>query len=457
MKELLLLSGLGIFALLAEMINARKIIFPVVIAGLFLNIFFCLHDIMAGNNENLFNMLLLDRIPLVFTLLLSVLAIFWFVMAKNYFKDETNLSDHFALVLFSMVGVFLLTSYTHMSMLFLGVEILSIPVYVLAGSDKRNIYSNEAAFKYFLLGAFASGFLLLGITFVYGGTGSFNTLQIASSSVLGASISKQLLTIGLLLILFAMAFKVSAVPFHFWTPDVYTGSPTVVTAYMSTIVKLGALAGFYRLFSIVLVFDTTTFTTTLIVISVLTIVVGNVIAASQSNTKRLLAFSSIGHAGFVLLANTMLSPSTPYVVWYYLAAYTLSSMAAFWVLIKLDNHDISAFNSLVKRNPLLAGTMTIALLSMAGIPPMAGFFAKYFVLLNTIQNKSVLIAVIAILASLIGVYYYFKIIIAIFSGKEINSAKIELSWLDKIGLVLISILIILLGVLPDACYNLLFR
>ena len=343
MKELLLLSSLGIFALLAEMINARKIIFPAVIAGLCLNIFFCLNDIMAGNNENIFNMLLLDKIPLVFTLLLSVLAIFWFVMSKNNFKDETNLSDHFALVLFSMVGVFLLTSYTHMSMLFLGVEILSIPVYVLAGSDKRNTYSNEAAFKYFLLGAFASGFLLLGITFVYGGTGSFNTLQIASSSVLGAGVSKQLLTIGLLLILFAMAFKVSAVPFHFWTPDVYTGAPTVVTAYMSTIVKLGALAGFYRLFSIVLVFDATTFTTTLIIISVLTIVVGNVIAASQSNTKRLLAFSSIGHAGFVLLANTMLSPSTPYVVWYYLTAYTLSSMAAFWVLIKLDNHDISAF------------------------------------------------------------------------------------------------------------------
>ena len=439
MKELLLLSSLGIFALLAEMINARKIIFPAVIAGLCLNIFFCLNDIMAGNNENIFNMLLLDKIPLVFTLLLSVLAIFWFVMAKNYFKDETNLSDHFALVLFSMVGVFLLTSYTHMSMLFLGVEILSIPVYVLAGSDKRNTYSNEAAFKYFLLGAFASGFLLLGITFVYGGTGSFNTLQIASSSVLGAGVSKQLLTIGLLLILFAMAFKVSAVPFHFWTPDVYTGAPTVVTAYMSAIVKLGALAGFYRLFSIVLVFDATTFTTTLIIISVLTIVVGNVIAASQSNTKRLLAFSSIGHAGFVLLANTMLSPSTPYVVWYYLTAYTLSS--------------ITCGSSTCS----LAGTMTIVLLSMAGIPPMAGFFAKYFVLLNTIQNKSVLIAVIAILASLIGVYYYFKIIIAIFSGKEINSTKIELSWLDKIGLVLISILIILLGVLPDACYNLLFR
>ncbi|MFN8284924.1 MAG: NADH-quinone oxidoreductase subunit N [Chitinophagales bacterium] len=457
MKELLLLSGLGIFALLAEMINARKITFPVVIIGLFVNIFFCLHDIQLGNNENIYNMLLLDKIPLVFTLLLSVLAIFWFVLSKNYFKDETNLSDHFALVLFSMVGVFVLTCYTHMSMLFLGVEILSIPVYVLAGSDKRNTYSNEAAFKYFLLGAFASGFLLLGITFVYGGSGSFNILQISSSSVLGSGVSKQLLTVGLLLILFAMSFKVSAVPFHFWTPDVYTGAPTVITAYMSTIVKLGALAAFYRLFSIVLVFNANTFTSILIIISVLTIVVGNIIAASQANTKRLLAFSSIGHAGFVLLANTMLSPSTPYVVWYYLTAYTLSSMAAFWVIIKLDNHDISAFNGLVKRNPLLAGTMVIALLSMAGIPPMAGFFAKYFVLLNTIQNKSVLIAVIAILASLIGVYYYFKIIIAIFSGKQINTAKIELSLLDKIGLSLLSLLIILLGVLPDACYNLLFR
>jgi NADH-quinone oxidoreductase subunit N len=151
-----------------------------------------------------------------------------------------------------MVGVFILTSYTHLVMLFLGVEILSIPVYVLAGSDKRNLYSNEAAFKYFLLGAFASGFLLLGITFVYGAIGSFNIVQVASSAMTPYGISQQLFVGRILINLFAMAFKMSAVPFHFWAPDVYSGAPTVITAYMSTIVKIGAIAGFYRLFSVVL-------------------------------------------------------------------------------------------------------------------------------------------------------------------------------------------------------------
>ena len=246
MKELLLLSGLGIFALIAEIINARKLIYPLVLIGLFLNIGLCFHDL--GSNESIYGMLRLDNSALAFIILFSVIALIWFVMAKNYFTDETNISDHFSLVLFSLVGVFILSSYTHLAMLFLGVEILSIPVYVLAGSDKRNVYSNEAAFKYFLLGAFASGFLLLGIVFVYGGVGNFYITQIAATSMLPFGLSESLLATGFVLILFAFAFKMSAVPFHFWAPDVYTGAPTSITAYMSTIVKIGAIAGFYRLY-----------------------------------------------------------------------------------------------------------------------------------------------------------------------------------------------------------------
>lgn len=457
MKELLLLAGLGVFALFAEIINARKLIFPIVIAGLILNIIFCFIDLQSVQPENIFNMLLLDKIPLMFTMLLSLLAILWFLLARSYFTNESNMSDHFSLILFSMVGVFILTCYTHLSMLFLGIEILSIPIYVLAGSDKRNTYSNESAFKYFLLGAFASGFLLLGITFVYGGTGSFNIIQIASSTILQNGVSLQLIIVGILLILFALAFKVSAVPFHFWAPDVYSGAPTLITAYMSTIVKLGALVAFYRTFSIILAFNTNYFTFVIMLIAVLSIVIGNVIAASQTNVKRLLAFSGIGHVGFVLLAIVMQTTATPYIVWYYITAYTLSGIAAFWVIIKLDNHDISAFSGLVKRNPLLAFTITLALLSMAGIPPLAGFFAKYFVLINTIQNKSVLIAVIAILASLVGVYYYFKIIIAVFASNPINNDNIELKLIDKVGLVFVSALIIGIGIFPHMFYNLLSR
>lgn len=458
MKELLLLSSLGIFALIAEILSVRKLIYPLVIIGLLVNIGFCWVDL--GKNEKIYGMMVIDTVPLAFTMLSSFIAILWFTMARNFFTDETNLTDHFSLVLFSLVGVFILTSYTHLAMLFLGVEILSIPVYVLAGSNKRSLYSNESAFKYFLLGSFASGFLLLGITFVYGAIGSFSIIQIAASAMAPAIISNQLLMIGLLLILFAMAFKMSAVPFHFWAPDVYTGAPTVITAYMATIVKIGAIAGFFRLFSIVISFYNI-YTDVLLLIGVLTIVVGNVIAASQSNTKRLLAYSSIGHAGFLILGITMMSPSTSYITWYYLFSYALASMAAFWVLLIVstqeNSEDIFIFNGLVKRNPVLAGTMTIALLSMAGIPPLSGFFAKYFVLVNVLVNGKVWIGVIAILASLIGVYYYFKIIIAMFTGTDELAPAIQLSFFTKMVLILISILTLAIGVLPDLLFRVIFR
>jgi NADH-quinone oxidoreductase subunit N len=458
MKELLLLSGLGIGALIAEILSVRKLIYPLVILGLFLNIGFCIHDF--GRNENVYGMLVLDKIPLAFTILFSFVAILWFTMATYYFTDETNVSDHFSLVLFSLVGVFLLTSYTHLVMLFLGIEILSIPVYVLAGSNKQSLYSNESAFKYFLLGSFASGFLLLGITFVYGALGSFSIIQIASSALLSFGISKQLLVVGMLLILFAMAFKMSAVPFHFWAPDVYTGAPTVVTAYMATIVKIGAIAGFFRLFSIVMTFYSV-YTSVLLLIAVLTVVLGNVIAATQTNVKRLLAYSSIGHAGFMILGISMANPSSAYVTWYYLLSYGLASLASFWVLLIVsqqeNSEDIYIFNGLAKRNPVLAVTMTIALLSMAGIPPLSGFFAKYFILVNVLVGGQVLIAVIAILASLIGVYYYFKIIIAMFGGTDDLAPPIHLSFINKLVLILISVLTIVVGIVPDLIFRLVFR
>lgn len=463
MKELLLLSGLGVLALVAEIINARKLIYPFVIFGLLLNIGLCYHDL--GSNESIYGMLRLDNAALAFTILFSVIALVWFIMAKNYFSDETNISDHFSLVLFSLVGVFLLSSYTHLSMLFLGVEILSIPVYILAGSDKRNVYSNEAAFKYFLLGAFASGFLLLGIVMVYGGVGSFYITQIAASALLPYGLSEKLVAIGLVLILFAFAFKMSAVPFHFWAPDVYTGAPTSITAYMSTIVKIGAIAGFYRLYvGVVAVYAQYDFFSSylliFLIIALLTIVVGNVIAASQSNVKRLLAYSSIGHAGFIILGIAMISPTVNFTTWYYLLAYCLANILTFWVLIivsKQDNaEDISVFNGLVKRNPILAGTMTVGLLSMAGIPPLGGFFAKYFILLDVIGRGYMMIAIIAILASLIGVYYYFRIIIAMFAKNPIQTATIEIGSFTKLLMILVSCLLLAIGIAPEYIYNLIF-
>lgn len=457
MKELLLLSGLGIITLVFEILNIRRLILPVIIIGLIVNIGFCFQDF--GKNETIYGMMTLDKTSLAFTILFSFISLFWFIFSSNALPDSNSHSDYYALVLFSLVGVFILSAYTHMAMLFLGIEIMSIPLYVLAGSNKKNLLSNEAAFKYFILGAFASGFLLLGITFVYGATGSFKIMQLVSSAMSGYGVSQQLLIIGLILMLFAFAFKLSAVPFHFWTPDVYTGSPTFITAFMATIVKIGAVIGFFRLFGIVLSFYSA-YTIVLLVMAVLTILLGNIIAATQSNIKRLLAYSSIGHAGFILLGITVLSQSTVYVTWYYLLAYTLSSLLAFWVffLISRENQleDISVFNGLIKRSPLLGGAMTIALLSMAGIPPMAGFFAKYFILVNVVSAEYVLIAVTAILASLIGVYYYFKIIIAMFTSDAQDTQYIQVSFLNKICILLLSILILIAGIVPDLVMKFVF-
>jgi NADH-quinone oxidoreductase subunit N len=458
MKELLLLSGLGVFTLVFEILNLRKVILPFIILGLIVNIGFCYND--YGQNENIYGMMTLDKTSLAFTMLFSLVAVFWFLFSSNAITDKRTHSDYYSLVIFSMVGVFILTAYTHMAMLFLGIEILSIPLYVLAGSNKRNLLSNEAAFKYFILGAFASGFLLLGITFVYGATGSFKIMQLVSSAMSGYGVSQQLLIVGLVLILFAFAFKMAAVPFHFWVPDVYTGAPIAVTAFMATIVKIGAVVGFFRLFSIVLSFYTV-YNTILLTIAVLTIIIGNIIAATQANPKRLLAYSSIGHAGFIILGITVLTQSTTYVIWYYLFAYALSSLTAFWVLFYVskgeDDDDISVFNGLIKRNPLLAVTMTVALLSMAGIPPMAGFFAKYFILVNVIAAEKVMIAVIAILASLVGVYYYFKIIIAMFTADSNAEKPVVVSRLNQVALVLLCLLIIIAGIVPDLVLRVVFR
>lgn len=456
MKELLLLSGLGIFALVAELISFRKLIFPIVIIGLFANVFLCVNDF--GNKENIYNMLFLDKSAYMFTALFSVVAIFWFILARNHFKETTHETDFFALTLFALVGIFILTSYSHFVMLFLGIEILSIPVYVMAGSEKKNIHSNESAYKYFLLGSFASAFLLLGIVFIYGATNTFTIFNLSSISYMKMGMSIQLLYAGMLLILFALAFKVAAVPFHFWSPDVYTGSPTFVTSFMATLVKIGAVAAFLRMITIFVSLQFISFNKILLIIALVSVVVGNVMAAAQTNIKRMLAYSGIGHVGFILLAICMLSPSTVYVVWYYLMAYVFANIGAFWVLSKLDNNnDLSAFNGLIRRNPILAGTATICMLSMAGIPPLAGFFAKYFVLINLIGNNSILVAVVAILASLIGVYYYFKVIIAIFVGKETHTTKIELPLLDSFSLIVISLVLVIAGVFPDAFFKLFFK
>ncbi len=450
MNELLTLTGLGIFTMFAEIFNFRKIVYPVVLLGLAALLGLCFMD--WGTNVTAFNMMRTDNFSLAFTGVIGATALAWFAMAKSYFEDETNMSDHFGLVLFALVGAFCMTSYTNMAMLFLGIEVLSLPMYVLVGSRKKDIASNEASFKYFLMGSFASAFLLFGIAFIYGATGSFDIAKIGDSvATNGAS---TLFIVGLILILIAMAFKVSAAPFHFWAPDVYQGAPTVITALMATIVKTAAIAAFYRLFSACFVSVEGRYADALWAIAALTMVLGNITAAIQDNAKRMLAYSSIGHAGFMLIPILLMNGLALKAVLYYTAAYSAASMAAFTVLylvgsVNEGNVSISNFNGLVKRNPLMAGTMTIALLSMSGIPPLAGFFAKYFIFVGALKAGFVGLTIIAILSSLVGVYYYFKIIIAMFFGSPEGLPKFNLSNTHRLLMLLLALVILVLGLMPD--------
>ena len=457
MKELLLISGLGVMALAAGLFNLRRLMMPIVLLGLLANIGLCIAD--WGNNEVVYDMLLLDNFALAFTIVFSITTILWFISASEYFTDDNNFSDHYALVLFMLVGGFLLVSYTNMVMLFLGIEILSIPLFVLVGSNKTKIKSNEAAFKYFLLGSFASAFLLFGITLIYGSTGSFNTAAI-STFIENNQVVSPLLFAGMLLMLASMSFKVSAAPFHFWAPDVYQGAPTNITALMATVVKTVAFAAFYRLFSTTFLHMQKEYLFIFGIIAAATLIISNITAAVQTNAKRMLAYSSISHAGFMMVTILTMKSNTANILLYYTLVYSISSIAAFNVFKMVKQHsngseEISAFKGLVKRNPLLAGTMTLALLSMAGIPPLAGFIAKYLVFTTAVSNGFIWLVVIAIITSLIGVYYYFKIIIPMFSEGTAEDGKIEIGFTQKLLLMICAIGMLLLSVIPDVVLNLL--
>jgi len=458
MKEIILLSGIGIFSMIAEMLNLRKIILPAVILGLAAMVGLCFID--WNQNETVFGMLNFDHFALAFTGVFCSIALIWLLSTLDHWHHKSNYSDLISLACFAMVGGLILVSYSNLVMLFLGVEILSIPLYVLAGSNKSDTFSNESSFKYFLLGSFASGFLLFGITLLYGSTGSFDLAKIASFIHDNAHNMPQLMTIGVLLVIVGLAFKVSVVPFHFWAPDVYQGAPTPITAFMATIVKTVAFAGFFRLFYICFKQTGSMFADEFWSLSALTFMVANIIAAAQHSVKRMLAYSSISHAGFMLITLMSLNDRSGAVLLYYVGVYSVASIAAFMVLNKVsESHEnregIEIFDGLVKKNPLLAGTMTLSLLSMAGIPPLSGFFAKYFIFTQALQQHHIWLVVLAILGSVISIYYYFRVIIGMFFKNENHNAVYNLSLLHTILLIGTSAIIIFLGIYPDALMGIL--
>ncbi len=396
-------------------------------------------------------MLHVDSFSLAFLAIVFLCTLIYFLLnANDIEKVGEHVGEYFSLIFFVLCGVSILASFNTLLMLFLGIEIMSIPLYILTGSDKRNLKSNEAALKYFLMGAFSTGILLMGIAFIYGGNanGSFyiGNLQ------MGDGVMPPMIAVGLVFLVIALSFKVSAAPFHFWTPDVYDGAPTVFTSFMSTIVKVAGFFAFVRLFENAFGRVQVQWQNLIVFITIATLLIGNVTAVFQQSVKRMLAYSSIAQAGFMLFAVFALNNTAKDGLIIYTAAYCLATIGIFAVLIKMKDYTIEGFNGLGKTNPLLALCATVFLLSLTGIPLTAGFQAKFFMLMGAVENgHKFLLVVIAVLFAAISAYYYFRVIQAMYFKEATENVidENEITPPFKVVLVITAILVLAIGIYPE--------
>lgn len=391
------------------------------------------------------NAALFTKIAIVITILLFFLGGF------SFSNHRSHQSELYALMLFALCGGIVLFGFQNLVTLFLGIEILSIPLYVLAGSNKTDLRSNEASVKYFLMGAFATGFLLFGIALVYGSSGSFDLYKIHQFSLEN---SKDLMfNAGAVLMLVALAFKVSMAPFHMWSPDVYQGSPSLITAFMMSVVKISAFFAFFKVMSIGFFGITGEWINIVGVLIIITLFLANVMGLAQSNAKRMLAYSSVSHVGYLGLIFFGLNNLSAYNLAFYLFAYSLATIGVMMCLIWVEKlkreTSYNAFKGLAHTEPLLAVAAAISMLSMAGIPLTAGFMGKFSIFAQAIETTPFLVLV-AVLGSAISIAYYLRLIMVMFFPKESSfktSEKVPLTY--NIVAVFIIAALLALGIFPD--------
>ena len=456
METLIGIASLGLLCLVVEIFNLRKLLAPLVILGLAVILVFNFYN--WGTATKYYNdMFRVDNYSMSLSGVLIFLSILIALFGVDFYKkQEEHWSDYFSIFLFALCGGIILTGYASLIMLFLGIEILSISLYIMAGSNKWSLASNEAGMKYFILGSFATGFLLFGIALVYGATGTFHLEKISEAIANLNDSQNTLLYAGFFMILVGMFFKVAAVPFHFWSPDVYEGSPTIVTTFMASVAKIAAIAGFYRLIYYGFSAAMPAMDAVFITVIILTICTGNILALVQTNFKRMLAFSGISHAGFLILGLISIPLAASGQVLYYVLSYGIANVAAFGVAIlvfkSMKSEKISAFNGLFKKKPLIAVCLSICMLSLASIPPLSGFWSKYFILSSAIQQGYIALAIIGILNSLLGVYYYFRIIAAMITQPADNT-PVESNIIYNIVIVTCTAIIVILGIFPGIIVN----
>lgn len=387
-----------------------------------------------------------------FTILFCVAALFTVVLSKPYLERHSiHYGEYYVLILFAVIGMVLMAIADDLIILFLGLELMSISLYVLAGFMRRKLKSNEAALKYFLLGAFATGFLLYGIALLYGVTGTTDIPHLVQH--FKSESSSILFWVGLSLVLVGFSFKVAAVPFHMWVPDVYEGAPTTSTAFMSTGSKAAAFAALLIVFGH-LVDQTVRLTTILSLLAAASMILGNIVAISQTNLKRMLAYSSIAHAGYILTGVASGNALGLQGVMFYLAVYTMMNLGAFGVISLMErdeekNLTYDEYAGLSSQKPFLAMLMAVFMFSLAGIPPFGGFFAKYYVFAAAVEADLTWLAIVGVLTSLVSVYYYLRLVVIMYFGDKPTVEVQTLSPVGMVTVVLAAIFVLWFGVFPS--------
>ncbi|OGQ06304.1 MAG: hypothetical protein A2W61_06480 [Deltaproteobacteria bacterium RIFCSPLOWO2_01_44_7] len=431
---LLLPLGGGGFLLLVGPFFKRShrfnFIFSIAIA--LLALFFAWQEWLGATNQTV-NLLLFDRFTYLFAILFLIALILTLLLSYSYLESFGLVRpEYYALLLFAVFGMMCMVAGHDLMVVFLGLEVMSVSVYVLAGFQRSNVLSVEAALKYFLVGAFASSFLLMGIAFIYGATGTTDLIVLHQKGLgMLAGETRVYALVGLSLLAVGLGFKIALVPFHFWAADVYHGAPVIVTTFMATAVKAAGFGAILRVVWALFQWEPLLFANMIWVASVLTMTIGNIAALTQKNLKRMLAYSSIAHAGYAILPLVAFSKQGASVtssISFYMLAYILMTVGAFAVLIALSEKEekctIQDLSGLGTRKPFLAFSMTLFLLSLTGIPPTLGFFGKYYLFLQAVQAGYIWLAVIGVINSVISVYYYLGPVVAMYFSKETADQKV---------------------------------
>ena len=412
-------------------------------------------------NAESFGVIRADNFTLFINIILCIVGVLTMLFSNEVVeREEIPAGEYYALTLFALCGMMMMAAATDLLVIFVALEILSLSVYVLTGIRRHSAAGAEAAFKYFLLGAFSSAFFLYGVAFAFALSGSTRLDQIGvalSSQPSGAPTPHALLAVGLLAIGFA--FKISAVPFHMWTPDAYEGAPTIVTAFMSTGVKAAAFAAFVRVFLSPLEPLQAQWIPVLSAVAAATMIVGTVVGVVQTNVKRMLAYSAIAHAGYLLLGIIAANSTGKAAVLFYLLTYAVSNLGALGIVAVLGTaqheHDqLRDFAGLWRSRPGLAGLMTVFLLSLGGFPPMAGFIGKWYIFSAAVQEGHYWLAIIGVLTSVVSVFFYLRIVVMMYMTEGSEIVRPPLPVTAVAGLALATLAVFYLGVLPTRILDL---